>query len=111
MVAVVMHSSYLSNNGETGRDIMVRNPETSTNSTMAAAAWRNSDSVCALADGERHLGHAIKIGGRWHAFDATHMNPDSNGFRFLGTFASVASAREAIEKNGQAGNRRLAGAA
>jgi hypothetical protein len=39
------------------------------------------------------------------------MNPDSNGFRFLGTFASVASAREAIEKNGQAGNRRLAGAA
>jgi len=61
--------------------------------------WRNSDIICALADGERHLGHTLNIEGRWHAFDGTHMNQESNGFRFLGTFASVASAKSSIEQS------------
>jgi hypothetical protein len=60
-------------------------------------AWRDSDAVCALANGERHLGHALNIDGRWHAFDATHLNQDSNGFRFLGTFESAASAKSSVE--------------
>jgi hypothetical protein len=61
--------------------------------------WRDSDGICALADGERHLGHALSIGSRWHAFDATRMNAESNGFRFLGTFESVASAKSSIERS------------
>ncbi|MDE3197686.1 MAG: hypothetical protein KGN84_15160 [Acidobacteriota bacterium] len=64
-----------------------------------AFAWRNSDTVCALADGERHLGHILKIGGRWHAFDATHANKTDNGFRFLGTYASLVSAKQAVEQS------------
>ncbi len=63
----------------------------------AVAAWRDSAEICALADGERHLGHIVKVAGRWHAFDATHFNEESNGFRNLGSFARVESAKEAIE--------------
>jgi len=65
--------------------------------SLAPPAWRNSKAICALADGERHLGHALKIGGRWHAFDATQFNDESNGFRLVGTFASLSAAKEAIE--------------
>jgi hypothetical protein len=61
--------------------------------------WRDSDATCALADAERHLGHALNIAGRWHAFDATHMDPESNGFRFLGAFESVASAKSSVERS------------
>ena len=66
-----------------------------------ASAWRNSDTVCALADEERHLGHILRIGGRWHAFDATHFNDGENGFRFLGTYASIHSAKDAVEQSGE----------
>lgn len=68
------------------------------NPSPLASAWRNSDTVCALADRERHLGHILRIGGRWHAFDATHFNDDENGFRFLGTYASLNSAKQAVEQ-------------
>ena len=72
------------------------------NGTHAPAAarleWRNSDHICALSDGERHVGHIVKIGGRWHAFDAMHSNEKGDGFRSLGTFASVGPAREAVEQ-------------
>jgi hypothetical protein len=78
---------------------------------LEPAVWRDSDTICALADGERHLGHTLKIGGRWHAFDGTHLNAESNGFRFLGTFASVASAKEAIERSLRPGLGIYAGAA
>jgi hypothetical protein len=61
-----------------------------------APAWRNSNSICALADGERHIGHVLKIGGRWHAFDGTHFNQESNGFRSLGSFAGLMAAKEAV---------------
>jgi len=77
----------------------------------AVAAWRDSIAICALADGERHLGHILKIGERWYAFDATHFNEESNGFRSLGSFASVASAKEAVEFSSRQGFIQYAGAA
>jgi hypothetical protein len=36
---------------------------------VAELAWRDSGHVCALSDGERNIGHVLKIGGRWHVFD------------------------------------------
>lgn len=74
-------------------------------------AWRVSAHICALADGERHMGHVVKIGGRWHAFDATHCNPAGNGFRSLGTFAAVESAQQAVEQAQRAVPVSFAGAA
>src|ERR1700732_1455944 len=54
----------------------------------ATLTWRHSDHICALWDGERHVGHIVKIGGRWHAFDAMHSNDNGDGFRSLGSYAS-----------------------
>lgn len=77
----------------------------------ARPEWRNSNSICALADWERHLGHILKIGGRWHAFDATRFNDDLNGFRVLGSFAGMNAAKEAVEQCGSIDSRVFAGAA
>lgn len=63
---------------------------------LTRPAWRTSNSICALATEERHLGHIVKIAGRWHAFDATHFNEELTGFRPLGTFESVYAAKEAV---------------
>ena len=79
--------------------------------SQAHAAWRHSASICALADGERHLGHIVQIGGRWYAFDATHFNERADGFRNLGSFASLVSAREAVELNSCRAIPEYAGAA
>jgi hypothetical protein len=68
-----------------------------TNILQARPAWRDSEGICALADGERHMGHIVKIGERWYAFDATHFNEESDGFRRLGSFACTSSAKEAVE--------------
>jgi hypothetical protein len=65
--------------------------------TIQTAVWRNSSEICALADGERHLGHILQIGGRWYAFDATHFNDDLDGFRTLGSFANIHAAKQAVE--------------
>ena len=65
---------------------------------MALLAWRDSGHICALSDGERHIGHVVKIGGRWHAYDATHSNEAGDGFRTLGTFAALDAAKEAVEQ-------------
>jgi hypothetical protein len=70
-----------------------------TNTKLQAAVWRNSVDICALADGERHLGHVLQIGGRWYAFDATQFNNESDGFRNLGSYADVVSAKEAVERS------------
>jgi hypothetical protein len=74
-------------------------------------AWRDSPEICALADQERHLGHIVQIGGRWFAFDATHSNEESKGFRNLGSFASMTSAKEAVELASGQGILEYAGAA
>jgi hypothetical protein len=68
-------------------------------SITAAPEWRISRTMCALADAERHLGHAMLVGRRWLAFDATRFNDELNGFRSLGTFAGVAAAKQAVEQS------------
>lgn len=80
-------------------------------SKLAALAWQNSNSICALTDGERHLGHILKIGGRWHAFDATRLNWESTGFRSLGSFASIYAAKEAVAQSNSGAVQLYAGAA
>ena len=74
------------------------NPGKVTNTT-GQLYWQESGTVCALTDGERHIGHALRVGGRWHAFDATRSNHDNNGFLSLGTFASIGAAQDAIEQS------------
>jgi hypothetical protein len=64
----------------------------------SALAWRISSHICALSDGERHVGHIVRIGGRWHAYDAMHSNETGDGFLNLGTFAAVESAKGAVEQ-------------
>ena len=64
----------------------------------ATLNWRHSTHICALSDGERHVGHIVKSGGRWHAFDAMHSNDRGDGFRSLGSFASETSAKSAVEQ-------------
>jgi hypothetical protein len=63
-----------------------------------ALAWQSSRHMCALSDGERHIGHIVRIGGRWHAFDGMHSNETANGFRSLGTYVALESAKGAVEQ-------------
>jgi hypothetical protein len=65
----------------------------------AALAWRISGHICALSDGERHVGHIVKISGRWHAYDAMHSNETGDGFRSLGTFVSLEPAKGAVAQS------------
>jgi hypothetical protein len=67
-------------------------------------SWRTSKFVCALSDAARHLGHLIMT-EKWHAYDATHSNEASNGFKYLGTFVELADAKQAVESS-MAGGRR-----
>lgn len=63
---------------------------------IAMPAWRDGEDLCALADGDRHLGHVIND-GKWHAFDAIHPNHASHGFRQIGTFDTIDEAKRAVE--------------
>jgi len=60
------------------------------------SSWRNSEFVCALADTDRHLGHVIKK-KQWHAYDATHSDGASKGFKYLGAFVDLAAAKLGVE--------------
>ena len=64
---------------------------------MKPPIWRDADTVCALADEERHFGHILLIEGKWHAFDATHLDEESHGFQRLGSFLSAEMAKQAVE--------------
>jgi hypothetical protein len=64
----------------------------------ATLAWRHSVHICALSDGERHVGHIVKIGGRWHAFDAMHSNENGDGFCSLGNYSSEGPAKNSVEE-------------
>lgn len=64
--------------------------------TSLAGAWRDADSVCALADDERHLGHLIRR-RKWHAYDATRPGKKRHGFRYLGAFTDLSAAKQAVE--------------
>ena len=72
---------------------------TNENDVLTVPEWRNSGSICALADVERHYGHIAKIDGRWYAFDATHSDDEGTGFRRLGSYASISSAKQAVERS------------
>jgi hypothetical protein len=63
-----------------------------------AATWRDSTSVCALADGQRHLGHIVRAGDCWLAFDATRSNGTGTGFRLIGSWMDIAVAKRALEE-------------
>jgi hypothetical protein len=77
--------------------------------TARAPAWRESAHVCALADAERHLGHAIRAGNLWIAYDAMHPHPTRDGFRVLGAFPTITDAKQAIEENVGIGDWAAAG--
>jgi hypothetical protein len=66
-------------------------------SVSATAIWYESASVCALADSERYLGHAVRTEQGWNAFDGTHLNPSGTGFGELGNYGDLAGAKAAIE--------------
>jgi hypothetical protein len=66
--------------------------------STAELTWRISAHICALSDGERHVGHVVKVGGRWHAFDAMHSNKMGDGFRPLGNFGTLEPAKRAVEQ-------------
>lgn len=58
--------------------------------------WRTSQYLCAFQDGERHLGHVVKT-DKWHAYDATHLNLQEDGIRYLGDFPDLKAAKAAVE--------------
>ena len=62
----------------------------------AGPKWSNSGNICALTDGERHLGHIVRADQGWLAFDGTHVNGDGCSFQTLGFFPSIESARKAV---------------
>lgn len=59
--------------------------------------WRDSFHICSLSEEDRHLGHIVRKGRCWNAFDCTHLNDARDGFRHLGTFLSVLGAKHAVE--------------
>jgi hypothetical protein len=66
---------------------------------VARAIWFKVAGVCALADSERHLGHAVRKGGAWLAFDTVHANASHDGFLYLGRFKAGVDAQRAIESS------------
>lgn len=64
---------------------------------VSMPAWRDGEDLCALADGDRHLGHVVNE-GQWQAFDAIHPSHASYGFRHIGTFATLDAAKAAVEQ-------------
>jgi hypothetical protein len=65
---------------------------------MHGIIWYETESVCALASAERHLGHVVVIAKRWIAYDGTHTNPAGDGFAELGSFRNVSEAKAAVEE-------------
>lgn len=60
--------------------------------------WSDSAEICALSGAGRHLGHVVRSGSCWIAFDGTHPNRTGKGFQLLGTFPSVSEAKQAVER-------------
>jgi hypothetical protein len=65
---------------------------------MHGVIWYESDSVCAVANAERHLGHVVVTAEGWIAYDGTHSNPAGDGFNELGCFGDVMEAKAAVEE-------------
>ena len=58
-------------------------------------AWWDSDTLCAVSDGERHLGHIIRARG-WQAFDATKLNDTGDSYKYIGRFSTRREAKDAV---------------
>jgi len=71
-------------------------PETD-KAAIHGAIWYETETVCALASAERHLGHAVATAQGWIAYDGTHPNPAGDGFDELGIFGDVVEAKAAVE--------------
>ena len=69
-----------------------------TPASLYAVTWTDSDTVCCLANGERHLGHIVNAGDSWLAFDATHLSEHGAGFRLLGCCTTITLAKYAVEQ-------------
>lgn len=65
---------------------------------MRGVIWYETESVCALASAERHLGHVVITAEGWIAYDGTHTNPAGDGFDELGSFVDVMEAKAAVEE-------------
>jgi len=52
---------------------------------------------CAFADSERHLGHIFKFESQWLACDGTRLGESGTGFRIIGVFPNIESAKKAVE--------------
>jgi hypothetical protein len=63
---------------------------------MDAAVTALTKSVGVFEDSERHPGHVIRT-AQWHAYDATHLNFQEDGIRYLGDFSDLESATAAVE--------------
>ena len=72
-------------------------PETD-QAAIQGAIWYETESVCALATAERHLGHIEATPEGWIAYDGIHINPAGDGFDELGSFADVMEAKAAVEE-------------
>jgi hypothetical protein len=59
--------------------------------------WRMGRGLCAFADSERHLGHILKAEWQWVAYDGTRLSEGGIGFRIIGTFPDMDSAKVAVE--------------
>jgi|ERR1019366_3355296 hypothetical protein len=71
-------------------------PDLDTRTLTSSPVWRCSEYICALSDGDRHLGHVVEDMG-WHAYDAIHPAGTEGGFRYLGLFEDVTAAKGAVE--------------
>jgi hypothetical protein len=65
---------------------------------MHGVIWYETDSVCALASAERHLGHVEVTAQGCIAYDGTHTNPAGDGFDELGCFGDITQAKAAVEE-------------
>ena len=79
------------------RLIMDSEKDSETIGRERAPVWRHSRYICALSDAHRHLGHIVYIAGQWHAYDATHLNGERNGYKELGVYNNPALAKAAVE--------------
>jgi len=66
---------------------------------VSSPTWYVAVGVCALADSERHLGHAVREGRHRLGYDAVHPNASNTGFKRLGTFKTLGEAKRAIESS------------
>jgi hypothetical protein len=59
--------------------------------------WLIFPHVSAFCTSVRHLGHIVRHGRQWHAFDTTRPHNDGTFPKIVGTFYNARKARAAVE--------------